>query len=361
MKVAIVYDRVNKIGGAERVVESVSELFPTATLFTSVYDKQKSQWARKFTVKTSFLQKIPFLRNRHELIPYLMPLAFESFNFADYDLVISITSEASKGIIVGPGTKHVCICLTPTRYLWSGYDEYFKNLLLRFLTKPIVWYLRRWDLIAAARPDEMIAISDNVRQRIKKYYGRHSEVVFPPADRLFTQKLEYPEINERDFFLVVSRLVDYKRIDLAVKACNKLKLPLIIIGSGAEFEKLDALSGPTIKFMGKVSDAKLVAYYKNCRALIFPGEEDFGITMVEAQLAGKPVIAFGKGGALEIVENGKTGVYFKEQTVASLFSVLKKFNDNRYNTKDCKKNALLFSEKLFQRKFMRLLQSKKYI
>jgi glycosyltransferase involved in cell wall biosynthesis len=228
------------------------------------------------------------------------------------------------------------------------------------LTLPLIWYLRRWDLIASRRPDAYIAISDNVKKRIKKYYGCESEVIYPPADRLFLEK-KVEKIEDKKYFLVVSRLVDYKRVDLAVRACTKLKLPLIVIGEGSEYERLDSLSGETVKFLGKVDDATLRAYYKNCRALIFPGVEDFGITMVEVQSAGKPVIAYGAGGALEIVKEGVTGVFFKKPTVKSLSEVLLKFKDSRYNENNCKKNATRFSEKNFRDSLLRYLKEKKYL
>lgn len=348
MKVAIVYDRVNKIGGAERVLESLKDLFPNSILYTSVYNKKKTPWAKKFTVRTSYLQKIPLLNLRHELIPYLMPFAFESFNFSGFDLVVSVTSEASKGVIVPPKIPHVCICLTPTRYLWSGYNDYFKNGIVKFVVSPLVWYLRNWDIAASKRPDYFIAISENVKKRIKKYYKRESVVIYPPSDRLFRDpKKNSVKIPYKDYFLVVSRLVDYKRIDIAVKACTKLRLPLVVIGEGSEFEKLDAMSGETVIFTGKVSDDELIAYYKNCKALLFPGIEDFGITMVEVQLAGKPVIAYRGGGAVEIVLEGKTGVFFSKQTVSALCDVLIKFKASRYNVDVCKRNARRFSEKRF--------------
>lgn len=361
MKVAIVYDRVNKIGGAERVLQTLGEIFPKAVLFTSVYDKEKTPWAKKFKVRTSFLQKIPFLRSNHEFIPYLMPLAFESFDFSGFSLVISVTTEAAKGIIASTSTHHVCICLTPTRYLWSGYDEYFKNFFLRLLTMPIVSYLRKWDILASKKPDKMIAISENVKRRIKKYYKRESVVIYPPADRLFTRKISTAKIPEKDYFLVVSRLVDYKRVDLAVKACTKLKLPLVVIGEGGEWEKLDAISGENVVFKGKVEDSELIAYYKNCKALIFPGEEDFGITMVEANLFGKPVIAYNKGGATEIIENGKTGLFFDRQTVESVVGALKKFKKFRYNSSYCKKSAQKFSEDKFKKNLVNFLRINKYL
>ena len=362
MKVAVVYDRVNKIGGAERVLTSLGEIFPKSTLFTSIYNKDKTPWTKNFKVQTSFIQKIPFLNSRHELIPYLMPLAFESFSFDGYDLVISVTSEASKGVIVSSAIPHVCICLTPTRYLWSGYKEYFKNPILKYGTMPIVWYLKKWDLLASTRPDAYIAISETVKRRIKKYYKRDSTVIYPPSDLLFKKSgLKSQKPSEKNYFLVVSRLVEYKKVDIAVKACTKLKLPLVVIGEGDSKEKLEAISGDTIVFKNKVSDSQLIAYYKNCRALLFPGEEDFGITMVEVQSAGKPVIAYKAGGALEIVRQGVTGIFFEKQSVASLSKVLIKFKDSRYNSKDCRKNAQRFSEKKFKGELLDFLSGHKFI
>ncbi len=361
MKVAIVYDRVNKIGGAERVLESIKDLFPDSVLFTSVFDSKRAPWSKKFTIKTSFLQRLPFLKNHHELIPYLMPMAFESFRFDEFELVLSVTSEASKGVIVPPNVNHVCICLTPTRYLWSGYDEYFKNSVLRFLAKPAIWYLKKWDILASKRPDDIIAISKTVQDRISKYYKRDSEIIYPPSDRLFRDKHKVIAIDEKNYFLVVSRLVDYKRVDLAVRACTKLKLPLVVVGEGSEMERLEAIAGDTIVFKGKVDEENLISYYNNCRALIFPGIEDFGITMVEVQLAGKPVIALKKGGASEIVIEGKTGTFFTKQNVQALCDVLINFDDNRYNGKECQKNARRFSEQKFRTSLLSFLKRHKYI
>src|SRR5258706_16458730 len=181
IKVALVYDRVNKWGGAERILLALHKIFPNAPLYTSVYDKKRAPWAQVFRVKTSFLQEIPFIKSHHELFPFLMPIAFESFSFDEYDFVISITSESAKGIITRPSTVHLCICLTPTRYLWSGYEEYFKNFFLRFLTKPIVIYLRHWDKTASGRVDEFVAISKEVKKRIKKYYKKKAKLLYPPA------------------------------------------------------------------------------------------------------------------------------------------------------------------------------------
>ncbi|MDQ3142595.1 MAG: glycosyltransferase [Bacteroidota bacterium] len=376
MKVALVYDRVNKWGGAERVLLALHELFPNATLYTSVYDKNKAAWAKVFDIKTSFLQKLPFASSNHELLAPFMPLAFESFTFDEFDLVISVTSEAAKGIITKPGTIHICYCLTPTRYLWSGYEEYFKNAGLKVLTTPIVSSLRKWDLIASLRPDAYIGISKEVQSRIKKYYGRDSELVYPPVTlsparrtgsptSLENPKSEYRnpkqiqntkyKIKNNSYFLVVSRLskfTKYKRIDLVIKAANKLKVPLKIIGEGSWRMDLEEMAGPSVEFVGAVSDAELIEYYKNCKALIFPGLEDFGLSMVEAQRFGKPVIAFRGGGAAEIVSDEKTGLFFDEQNADSLVDVINKFEKIKFDPKVCIQNAERFSFDNFKKNFL---------
>lgn len=358
MRIALVYDRVNKWGGAERVLLSLHKLFPDAPLFTSVYDRQKALWAKIFDVKTSFLKYFPIAKTSHELFALFMPVAFESFSFDEFDVVISITSEAAKGIITKPHTLHICICLTPTRYLWSGYDEYFSNSAVRFFSKPVIAYLRSWDLLASKRPDFYIAISNNVRNRIKKYYRRDSSVIYPP---LTLRNSKFQNLNSRaKYYLVVSRLSRFtpqKRIDLAIRAANKLKIPLKIIGSG-DINYFKSICGPTVEFLGGLTDQELSYYYKNCVALIFPGEEDFGLVMVEAQSFGKPVIAYRKGGAQDIVITGKTGEFFDQQTVGSLMSVLEKFDPKRYNREDCIENAKRFSFERFEREFMKYFNEK---
>ena len=359
MNVALVYDRVNKWGGAERVLLALQELFPKATLFTSVYHPEKAAWAKSFIIKPSFLQKFSHVVNHHELYPYLMPTAFESHTFDNYDLVISLTSESAKGIITKPHTKHICYCLTPTRYLWSGYDEYFKNSLLRVASKPVVSYLRKWDTYAASRPDSFIAISKEVKARIKKYYGRNAAVVYPPVT-LISEKLDKTK-HMGDYFLIVSRLSKftmYKRIDLAIRACNALGLPLKIVGTGSWKKELEKMSGPTISFHGDVRDAELKHYYRNCRALIFPGAEDFGLTVVEAQSFGRPVIALGKGGAKETVLHGKTGFLFNEQTLESLIDALVQFEELDLKPEDCRAQSLKFGTDAFKEQFLKLVSVK---
>ncbi|MBI4999283.1 glycosyltransferase [Candidatus Gottesmanbacteria bacterium] len=359
MKVALVYDRVNKIGGAERVLLALHEIYPDAPLYTAVYNPKGAPWAKVFPkVIPSFLEKFPFAKSHHEIYPWLMPLAFESFNFDEYDLVISVTSEAAKGIITKPKTYHLCYCLTPTRYLWQSYWEYFKNPFWRVITKPLVVRLRLWDQIASSRPDTYIAISQNVAQRIKKYYRREAEVIYPPVDlKKFAPKLYTLHPNPYSqkssaYFLVVSRLVPYKRIDIAIKAFNKLGLPLKIVGSGVEERKLKRIARSNIEFLGQnLTDDELLQYYQNCRAIIFPGEEDFGLVPIEAQACGKPIIAFEGGGVLESVIEGVTGEFFSPQTPEALARVVKQFKDERYKPEECRKNAEKFSKENFKKKF----------
>ncbi len=353
MKVALVYDRVNKWGGAERVLIALHEMFPSAPLYTSVYAKEKAQWSEVFPeVIPSFLQKIPFLHNKHEKIPFLMPLVFETINLSKYDLVITVTSESAKGVITGKNTLHVCYCLTPTRYLWSGYDEYFPSLFLKKITYPGVRYLRYWDRISAQRPDQMVAISQEVKKRIKKYYHRNSVVIHPPVE---TDKFFPTNIVKKDFYLVVSRLVPYKKIDLAVKAFNQIGLPLVVIGTGSELAKLQHIAQKNIRFLGSVSDRKLAKYYNMSQALIFPQKEDFGLTAVEAQASGTPVIAYRGGGALDTVEHNKTGLFFKRQDVKSLIESVYQFQKMRFNKEVLLAKASHFSKEEFKRKMNNLI------
>jgi len=359
LKVALVYDRVNKWGGAERVLEALHEIWPEAPLYTAVYQPQGAPWAKKFRVVPSFLQRFPLAQSRHELYPFLMPLAFESFNFDQYQVVISITSEAAKGIITKPETLHFCYCLTPTRYLWSGYQTYFSHRLFRVLTRPVVAYLRQWDQIAAQRPDFYLAISKNVQKRIRKYYRRHSEVVYPPVavDQFQVRQTKGRTIDQDSgFFLVVSRLVGYKKIEIAVKAFNQLKLPLKIVGVGSQLSKLKRLAGKKIEFLGQLTDSELLVYYQRCRAVIFPPEEDFGLVPLEAQACGKPVIAYRGGGALETVREGETGLFFSPQTAEALIAAVRRFERLKFDPEVCRRQAEKFSRERFQRKIKKLVE-----
>lgn len=350
-KVAIVYDRVNKIGGAERVLLTLHEMFPDAPLYTSVYSKENAKWADVFPrIYTSFLQNVPFAKKHNELFGWLMPLAFESFDFKDYELVISVTSEAAKGIVTNTNTKHICYMLTPTRYLWSGYDEYFTNPIFRFISKPIVNYLRWWDKVAAQRPDQIIAISTEVQKRIKEYYDRNSEIVFPPVD------LKHINLNSSqngEYYLYVGRLVKYKKVDLLIAAFNDLNLPLVIVGTGPEEQKLRRIANNNIKFLGYIPDSKLGEIYSEAKAFLMPQFEDFGITSVEAQGYGVPVIAYNKGGSLDTVVDGKTGVLFNEQTKQSLSDAISRFDKTKFDERYLITNAKKFGKERFKRELQR--------
>lgn len=356
MKVALVYDRVNKIGGAERVLEVIHEIWPEAPLYTAVYNPQTALWAADFKVIPSFLQNFPFAKTRHEFYAPLMPLAFESFstrggpasgwNFDQYDVVISITSAEAKGIITKPKTLHLCYCLTPTRYLWSGTWDYS----LPFFLRPLLGKMRFWDQVAASRPDCYLAISKTVAARIKKYYRRDAEVVYPPVDTR-KWKMANGEWRIGDYFLIVSRLVTYKRVDIAIEAFNKLKLPLKIIGTGSELGRLRNIAGKNIEFLGQLTDRETLGYYQKCQALIFPGEEDFGLVPLEAAACGKPVIAYQKGGAQETIIEGKTGEFFSPQTPEALAEKIKNFKPERYQPTDCRTQAEKFDINIFKEKF----------
>ena len=349
MRTAIVYDRVNKWGGAEQVLLALHELFPKAPLYTSVYNKKTAEWAEVFPeVRTTFLQKIRFARTNHEYFAPLMPLAFESLTFNDYDLVISVTSEAAKGIITNPGTTHICYCLTPTRYLWSGYEDYFRSGAMRSLSKPLVGYLRKWDRIAALRPDHMIAISSAVQKRIKEFYDRESEIIYPPVEisKFKDQKLKNKDSiallqNDKaeEYYLIVSRLVSYKKVDLAVKAFNSLGKNLVIVGKGKEEKSLKHIAKDNIKFKGFVTDEELASLYQNAKAFIYPQVEDFGITAVEAQSTGIPVIAYRSGGALDTVIEMETGVFFNDQKAGSLINAVERFEKRSFKKSIIRSNV----------------------
>lgn len=362
MNVALVYDRVNKWGGAERVLLALHEMFPDAPLYTAVYTPNKAKWARVFPkVIPSFLQRVPYLSGKHQLLGSFTPIAFETFDFTSFDLVISVTSEAAKGIITNPETYHICYCLTPTRYLYSAKDYYEKNPpkelripLYKIISKPFIGYVSKWDNIASTRADKYIAISTEIKDRIRKYYGRKSDVVYPPVDIDFFSERADKSIKS-NYFLMVTRLEAYKRVDLAIKAFNRLKYPLFVIGEGGDVAKLRRNAKKNIKFLGLVSDYKLRNYYQKAKGLIFPQVEDFGIVAVESIASGTPVIAYQKGGVKDIVINGINGIYFNQQTEDSLCNAIKKFDNMEWNRKEMRDSILKFDQKNFKKEFLKYL------
>lgn len=358
MKVALVYDRVNKWGGAERVLLALHKIWPNAPLYTAVYDKHRAPWADVFDVRPSFLGNLP-----HEFLPWITPMAFESFRFDEYDVVISVTSAEAKGIITKPQTLHICYCLTPTRYLWSGKETYeqFSGLLGRGL-RLLAPTLRRWDEVASTRPDHYIAISKRVKDRIKKYYHRDSEVIYPPVNvsgvrYQVSRKDKIMTRDTRGYFLVVSRLVRYKRVDIIIDAFNELGLPLVIIGDGMEKQSLKERARENITFIDThLTDEELRSYYGSCRALIHAADEDFGIVSVEALAAGKPVISYSESAVTEVIDK-ETGITFDQQTKYAIMSALKSFETIKFDPKKAKKRAQKFGEERFTQEFIKKVDS----
>lgn len=357
LKIAICYDRVNKFGGAERVLLSLSQMFPDAPIYTLVHDPKRARWSKDIKVVPTFINKIPFLRFRHELLAPFASLLFETHNLTKYDLVISVTSESAKAVITKPETLHVCLCLTPTRYLWSGINEYKSNPgmgILSPLVKKILHmstkYLQREDLVTSTRPDAYLAISKEVQNRIKRYYNRDSTVVYPPVDYDYFSSTSP---RRRSYYLFVGRLVPYKKAGLVVGAFSHRSMinkQLIVVGSGSQFAKIRRQATPNITFLRDVDDEQLRDIYSSARALIFPSDEDFGIVPLEAQSAGTPVLAYRSGGALETVIDGKTGLFFDKQTPGAIIDSVKQLESNATITSiQCQNNAKKFSNKNFQK------------
>ena len=360
MKVALVHDYLNQMGGAERVVLALHELFPDAPLYTSIYDPRRVDPAfAQMDIRTSFLQKWPLVKKHHQPFLPLYPFAMERLDLRGYDLVLSSSSAFGKGVITGPDTLHICYCHTPMRWCWN-YDEYVEREQLgkaaRSVLPFLITWLRVWDQTSAMRVDHFIANSPIVAGRIHKYYQRDAVVIPPPVEA--ARFLFDPRIQPEDYFLIVSRFIPYKRIDLAIEACNRLSLPLVIIGGGRDEERLRKLAGPTIRFTGRISDEEVQQYYARCRAFILPGEEDFGITPLEAQVSGRPVIAYGAGGALASVIDGITGVFFQKQTVECLAETLAAFDEREFDPQTAHNHAMEFDKPRFHRRLLQFIEAK---
>ena len=359
MKTALVHDYLAQAGGAERVAAAFHTLFPEAPLYTSVYDRAATLPSfAEMDIRTSFLQRWPFSSRRfHKLaLPYY-PAAFEQFNFTGYDLVLSSSSSFAKGIITPPETCHVCYCHTPSRFIWRQQEYLSQNRsagAASFLVSAYVNSLRSWDVESAQRVDYFVANSYNVARRIRKFYRRDvAAVIYPPVETTKFQPVGPAEIG--DHFLVVSRLLGYKRLDLAVEACTRRGLPLRVVGIGPDLARLKRLAGPTIQFLGRLSDEQVVRELARCKALIFPGEEDFGITPVECMASGRPVIAYGAGGALETVVDGQTGLFFLEQTVDSLVQALEEMDSHCFDPAALEARASCFDTSVFEQQMLTLV------
>jgi glycosyltransferase involved in cell wall biosynthesis len=339
LRVAIVHYWFVRFRGGERVLEVLADMFPQADIFTLVLDPTTlppSLRSRKFT--TSFLQKIPGMTRHYKKFLLLFPLALEQFKLDEYDLVISSESGPAKGVLTRPHTCHICYCHTPMRYVWDMYHQYRSTApggaLGRAFYSIVANYVRQWDYMASARVDYYVASSHNAASRIAKYYRREAEVIYPPVN---ISSFAIGTITE-DFYLIVSPLVAYKRVDLAINACNAMKRRLTVIGQGEAMRALQQKAGPTITFLGYQPDDVVREHYRRCRAFIFPSEEDIGLTPIEAQACGRPVIAFGRGGALETVigalpttsfaPESSTGVFFAEQSAESLADAIRFFESN---------------------------------
>ena len=346
--IAIVHDFFHTFGGAERVTLAISDLYPEAPIYTLFYDKKLNPWFGHRQIITSYLQKLSWVPAKF-LLPFYA-LAIESFDFDDFDVVISSSHSFAKNILTNPHTIHISYVHTPMRYVWDAWHIYLAdkqmNRMVKAVVKGILSKIRIWDFLGASRVDQYVANSNYVADRIRKFYRRESIVIYPSVD---TDKIQISHEN-KGHFIAIARLSQYKRLDLVVRVCNELELPLIVIGTGEMEVELKHMAGPTVTITGWISDEQKIDYIRTCRALIFPGEEDFGIVPVELQSAGKPVIAYGKGGCLETVIDGKTGLFFSEQTVASLKSAIQEFveKETKFDPSIISEHAQKFSRQRFQ-------------
>lgn len=363
MRVALIHDFLTQYGGAEKVLEAFHEIWPKAPVFTLFYNKKTIPFSRPLTssgnsgvhdkhwdIRVSPIQNLPFAAKKYRWYLPLMPAAVERFDLSQFDIVISDSSAYSKGVITQSYTTHISYIHSPTRYLWSDAYKYLGGLsgaekLFKKMLPPILTRLRQWDFIAAQRPDYIVSNSHFVARRIEKYYRRKPDaVIYPPVE---INKFKISSKIE-DYFLLISRFRPYKRVDLAVSAFNKLKMPLKIIGTGDD-TYLKKIAGPYIEFLGFVKDEEKAKYLSHCKALIHPQEEDFGIAPLEAMASGRPVIAYGSGGALETVFDGKTGVFFNEQNWESLAETIIKFQVKDFNPEEIHSHALRFSKDQFKK------------
>jgi len=357
MKIALVHDWLNQHGGAENVLEALVDMYPGSPVITSIYAPERMPQAyRAWDIRSSWMDRLPGIHSRHTPYLPLYPLAWGTRHLRGYDVVLSNKSGFCHGVDVGEAL-HICYCLTPTRYLWQ-YEAYIEREAISppvaAALHPVIGLLRRWDYAAAQRVDHFIAISSEIQTRIAQFYNRDSVIIYPPVETARFQPADHHE----GYYLIVSRLIPYKRVDLAVQACTRLGLPLKVAGTGRDREKLESLAGPTVEFLGYVPDADLPRLMAHCKAFLFPGLEDFGITPVEAQAAGRPVIAYRGGGALDTVLEGETGVFFDTQTVDALCDALERLEGLRFDVDRIRLHALQFDTAVFRRELASFIQAR---
>src|SRR3989344_5111776 len=339
MKIALVHDWLVNLSGAERVLIELHKIFPSAPIYTLFYNKKfTDKYFPGVEIRTSFLNRIPFVAKKHKYLVPLMPTAIESFDLGEFDLVISSSAVFSKGLVLKPKTRHICYCYSPTRQIWdlNGVDQKSKIKNQNFLEDIAEHFLRIWDRHASDRADQFVAISEHVRQRIQKYYRRDAIVIYPPVSVSSKSESLNPKqyqnskfkIQNSDYYLIASRLYKHKNVDVAIEAFAKLNLPLVIVGTGPEYKKLKRQSEKCkkIKILGFVADEELPYYHQNCKAFIMPQEEDFGITPIEAMSFGKPVLALRKGGATETILEGQTGGFFDDPIPEGLADGVRRLN-----------------------------------
>ena len=346
LDVTLCHDWLTGMRGGERVLEILCEGFPRAPLRTLIHNRAAvSATINAHPISTSWLQHVPAIMRHYRLFLPTFPATIALQPAAAGDLLISTSHCVAKGLRTRPGTKHLCYCFTPMRYAWTFHEEYFSgNRAKQILAAPVLAALRHWDKAASANVHRFVAISEHVRQRIQTYYGRDADVVYPPVD---TQRCTPIHAPRKNFDLIVSALVPYKRIDLAVRAYARLGYPLKIVGIGGELDHLRTLAGPKTEFLGWLPDTEALELYRHCRLLIFPGEEDFGIVPLEAQSCGRPVVAFRRGGALETIRDGLTGLFFNDQTVESLLEAVQQAANHPWNPATIRTHAESFSEARF--------------
>lgn len=361
LKIALVHDWLTGFAGGEQVLLALSELYPEAPIFVTVYNAEKVPQFNGKIIKTSFIQKLPYGAKKYKAYFPLMPVAVEGHDLSGFDIVISSSHNAAKGIITKPETLHICYCHTPIRYLWSHYHEYLKSSPFGFFTNKLIphlsSYLRVWDYNASLRVDYFIANSRNTANRIRKYYKKEAEVIWPPVD---VEKFKVAEKSSDDFYLVVGRLIAYKRADLIIEAFKKLNKKLVIIGTGEEEKRLKKLASGNEKivFAGRASDKELIYCYQNCRAFVFAAEEDAGLVPLEAMACGKPVVALSKGGAREVILDEKTGILFHEQTKNAIIEAVLKSENTKFDKNEIRKHAEQFGKEEFRKRVREFVEEK---